>query len=175
MQKRAVLLHHADLAAQRGLRDSGDVLPINQNAARFRVVEPQQKLHQRGFARTRPAHKPDLFARFDDHIQILQTAPVAPIVMGQALHFDLALGQLQRLRTGFVHQFDRLGDGLHPLGHDAKLPEEGRQRPHDPARHPVQPQHQGRGRSHCPDRCHALHPKDNRPAHDTGDQQSHSA
>ncbi len=53
MQQRAVLLHHADMAAQAVLTHSANILAIDQDLPRIRVVEPQKQLNQGRFTRTR--------------------------------------------------------------------------------------------------------------------------
>jgi hypothetical protein len=51
MQQRSILRHHADAGAQAVLRDVCDVLPIDQNATALQVVEAQQQVDERRFAR----------------------------------------------------------------------------------------------------------------------------
>ena len=48
----AVLLHHANLAAQAGLGDLGDILTIDQDLAVLGVIKAQDQLDQRRFPRT---------------------------------------------------------------------------------------------------------------------------
>ncbi|MNE93451.1 hypothetical protein D3C80_1913040 [compost metagenome] len=52
MQQRRVLRNHADACAKRILRDLGNILPINQDAAFLKIVETQQQIDERGFTRT---------------------------------------------------------------------------------------------------------------------------
>jgi hypothetical protein len=108
MQKRAVLLHHADLVAQAVLRDARDVLPVDQDAPAFHVVEPQEQLHQRRFSRTGPPDQPHLLAGRMVRLQSVQPARAAPVVVGDALEpisplskasgFARRVGQRDRVR-----------------------------------------------------------------------------
>ena len=50
VQQRGVLRHHADLRPQAVLRDVGDVLAVDQDAARLQVVEAQQQVDERRLA-----------------------------------------------------------------------------------------------------------------------------
>ena len=65
VQQRGVLRHHADLRAQAVLRDVGDVLAVDQDAARLQVVEAQQQVDERRLAGARAADQADLLARRD--------------------------------------------------------------------------------------------------------------
>ena len=74
MQQRGVLRHHADLRAQAVLRDVGDVLAVDQDAARFQVVEAQQQVDQRRLAGAGAADQPDLLARPDQQREVVDDA-----------------------------------------------------------------------------------------------------
>ncbi|MNS97763.1 hypothetical protein D3C72_1321090 [compost metagenome] len=63
VQQRGVLRDHADLCAQAFLRDRGDVLAVDQDAAALDVVESQQQVDQRRLAGAGGADQPDLLAR----------------------------------------------------------------------------------------------------------------
>jgi hypothetical protein len=65
VQQRGVLRDHADLRAQAVLRDAGDVLAVDQDAALLQVVEAQQQVDQRALAGARAADQADLLARAD--------------------------------------------------------------------------------------------------------------
>ncbi len=77
VQQRGVLRHQADLAAQRILRDVGDVLPVDEDAAALDVVEAQQQVDQRRLAGARAADQPDLLAGRDGQRQILDDPALA--------------------------------------------------------------------------------------------------
>ena len=51
VQQAAVLADHADMGAQTVLGHACDVLPVNRNAPRFRIVKPQHKFNQGRLAR----------------------------------------------------------------------------------------------------------------------------
>ena len=65
VQQRGVLRHHRDLRAQAFLRDVGDVLAVDQDAALFEVEEAQQQVDQRRLAGAGAADQADLLARLD--------------------------------------------------------------------------------------------------------------
>ncbi len=65
MKKRCVLCDHADACTKRVLRDLGNVLAVNQNAALFEIVEAQQQIDQRGFTRTRTTDEANLLSSLD--------------------------------------------------------------------------------------------------------------
>ena len=71
MQQRGVLRDHADLRAQAVLRDVGDVLPVDQDAAALDVVEAQQQVHDRALAGARAADQADLLAGPDVQREIV--------------------------------------------------------------------------------------------------------
>ena len=71
MQQRGVLRDHADLGTQAVLRDVGDVLAVDQDAAAFEVVETQQQVDERRLAGARASDQTDLLARPNGQRQIL--------------------------------------------------------------------------------------------------------
>ena len=64
--QRGILRHHADLRAQAVLRDAGDVLAVDQDAAALQVVEAQQQVDERRLAGARAADEAHLLASADD-------------------------------------------------------------------------------------------------------------
>ena len=63
MQQRGVLRHHGNLRAQALLRDAGDVLAVDQDAAAFEVEEAQQQVDHGRLAGAGAADEADLLAR----------------------------------------------------------------------------------------------------------------
>ena len=63
VQQRGVLRHHRDLRAQAFLRDRGDVLAVDQDAAALDVEEAQQQVDRGRLAGAGAADQPDLLAR----------------------------------------------------------------------------------------------------------------
>src|SRR5262249_29700396 len=55
VQQRGVLRDHGDLRAQALLRDRGDVLAVDQDAATFEIEEAQQQIDHRRLAGAGPA------------------------------------------------------------------------------------------------------------------------
>ena len=62
MEQRGVLGDHADLRAQALLRDLGDVLAVDEDAAVLQIVEAQQQVDERRLAGAGAADKADLLA-----------------------------------------------------------------------------------------------------------------
>src|SRR6056297_2006606 len=112
------------MAAQAFLRDLGNVVPVDQDAATVGVVESQEQLDERGLARARSAHEPHALARLDRQRYSLYSAKTLAVVMSQVLDVDASFLEVEFLRAGLVHQRDRLRDGLHAFLDDTKVPEE---------------------------------------------------
>ena len=94
MQERGVLRDKPDLRAQAVLPDGGDILPVDEDAPQFEIVEAQQNINERGLARARRPDKPNLLARPDRKRQVLDQPAVAPIMEADSLVADFALGNL---------------------------------------------------------------------------------
>ena len=69
MQQGCILRDHADGGAQAFLRDVGDVLAVDADAAGAHVIKAQQQVGDGGFARTGAADEADLFAGLDDKVE----------------------------------------------------------------------------------------------------------
>src|SRR5690606_35240709 len=69
VQQRGVLGDHADLRAQAGLVDLGDVLAVDENTPAFHVVQAQQQVDQGRLAGPGGAYQADLLARADIQVQ----------------------------------------------------------------------------------------------------------
>ena len=61
-------LDHGDLVAERGQRQRADVVAVDQDAPRRRVVEPRQEVEDRGLARARAADEGDAHPRLDHQV-----------------------------------------------------------------------------------------------------------
>ena len=173
VQERRLLLDHADAGAQAGLLDRADVLPVDEDAAALGLVKAQEQLHERRFPRPRAAHDADLLAGADRQVDAMEPpAPAAAIAVAEPAQLDRAAHPVDRAGARRIGERDRLGDGLEPLGDDTERAEEPRQRPHDPARHRIEPQRErGRGR-HRADARLPLHPEPERPARDRDDEKA---
>src|SRR5579884_3512501 len=55
VEQHSFLKHQADLLAQRVLRETPDILPIDFNHARYRLIEARNQTDERALARARPA------------------------------------------------------------------------------------------------------------------------
>ncbi len=72
MEEDRLLRHQRKLRAQRYLRCTSDLLPIDQDAAFVQVVEPLQQLHKRRLARTGVADQPNTFSRLNAQGEIAE-------------------------------------------------------------------------------------------------------
>ncbi|MCW0416310.1 hypothetical protein NB689_002064 [Xanthomonas sacchari] len=152
VQQRGVLGDQADLLTQALLGDAGDVLPVDQDAALLQVVQPQQHVDQGRLAGAGRPDQADLLARA--HLQVEPgDDPAALAVMEvDVLEADLAALHAQRHRVGAILHLCRLRDGLHAVLHRTDVLEDAVDRPHDPAGHVVDADHQAGGQG---DRAHA--------------------
>ena len=64
-QQHRILAHHRDLVAQAGERQRADVVAVDQDAPRRRVVEPRQQVEDRRLARARAADEGAAHAGLD--------------------------------------------------------------------------------------------------------------
>ncbi len=143
VQQRGVLRHHADLGAQAVLRHPRDVLPVDQDAAAFEVVQAQQQRHDGRLAGPARAHEPDLLPRRHPQREVVENAAALLAVMEpHPLEADLAAIHHQRRGVRRVHQPVRLGDGAHRLLEHAHVLEHAAHRLHHPARHGDDAHHQ---------------------------------
>ena len=90
MQQRGVLRHHADLAAQRLLRDLRDVLAVDEDAPALEVVEAQEQVDERRLAGAGAADEADLLARPDGQREVLDDLRLPAVVEAGVLEADLA-------------------------------------------------------------------------------------
>src|SRR5690606_13159897 len=112
MQQRRVLRDHADVPAQRLLRDLGDVLPVDRDPPRLNVVEAEQQVHERRLAGARAADEADLLAGADLERQVLYHAGLRGVVEAHVLEADLAAGHDELARIRAVGDRERLRQRL---------------------------------------------------------------
>ena len=143
MQQRGVLGDDRDLRAQRFLRDAGDVLAVDQDAAFLDVEEAQQQVDRRRLAGAGAADQADLLARLHGEVEAVEhrisALPVAghdlaAVAETQVLEHDLATRDLELRRLRRVGEPDRLRDRHHAFLHDADVLEDVGHLPGDPAR-----------------------------------------
>src|SRR6185436_19376774 len=107
VEQGGVLGHHADLGAQALLGDLGDILAVNDNAARFEVVEPKKQADERRLPGAGATDEADLLARLQGKRQILDNAAlvaiaVLAVVESDRLETNLAAIDLERLGIGRI-------------------------------------------------------------------------
>ena len=163
MQERGVLGDEPDLGAQRILGDGGDVLAVDQDAAAFQIVEPQQQVDQRRLARTGPSDQPDLLARLDDQRQIVDQPAFAAVMEFDASHNGPRhAARWSAVALGASVTVIGLGYRLHAFLHHADILEDVRHHEHDPAGHVVDADDQRRRQRHRAERDAALAPQPER-------------
>ena len=65
MEQRDILRHHRDRLAQALLRDAGNILAVDRDAAVLDIVEALQQNEQAGFAAAGLTDQPDPLARLE--------------------------------------------------------------------------------------------------------------
>ena len=86
-----VLLHDADVAAQRFLRVIADVNVVDQDRALHDVVEPHQQMAHRGLAAAGRTDERELFTRFDREVDMIEDLTAAFIMKADVTELDFAL------------------------------------------------------------------------------------
>ncbi len=102
VEQHRVLRNHADVPAQRGLRDRADVLAVDKDAAAADVEEAEQQARQGGFAGAAGAHHGELAPGRDDEVDLLEDGAAGVVGEAHALEAHLACAHLQFRRAGRV-------------------------------------------------------------------------
>ena len=134
VQKRGVLRHHRDLRAQRILRDAGNVLAVDEDAAALEIEEAQEQVNQRRLASAGSSDEADLLAGPHRKAQVVNQPVLAPIAEAHILEAHLAARHRHGLGMRTVGQAERPGDGQHALLHDADVLVDAGDLPGDRAR-----------------------------------------
>ncbi len=172
MQERGILGDHADLLAQAFLRDVGNVLVVDQDAAAFQVVQAQQYVDQGRLAGTGRTHQADLLARLHHQVEACDHAALLAVVEVDALEVHATAGHLQRHRVLAVLHGQRLGNGGDAILYRTDVLEDAVDGPHDPAGHVVDADHQaGRERDRADSDVAAI-PQPQGQATGTGNQET---
>ncbi len=100
MQQRGVLRHHRDLRAQAFLRDAGDVLAVDQDAAVLEVEEAQQQIDERRFAGAGAADQADLLAGLDVEDEPVDQPALAAVAEAHVVEAHLAARDVERRGVG---------------------------------------------------------------------------
>ncbi|MNL18460.1 hypothetical protein D3C87_1396050 [compost metagenome] len=143
VQQGSILGDHADGAAQAVLRDVRDVLPVNANLPAVDVVEAQQQVDQRGFARARAANQADFFARANVQAQAIEHLAFAAVVEADIVEGDRPAGGHQHTRVRRILHLGAAGQCCHAILHGADALEQRGHLPHDPVRHAIDTQRHG--------------------------------
>ena len=166
VQQRGVLRDHADRRAQTVLRDAGDVLAVDQDAARLQVVKAQQQVDDRALARTRAADQADLLAGAHAQRQVVDDPRALALAVAevQMRELQLAACHAQRHRIRPVEHGVRPRQRVDAVLHRADLLEQVGHLPHHPVRDAVQAQRHRGGRRHRADADLPLRPQPQRGA-----------
>ena len=97
VEQHGVLRDDADRRAQAGLRDLGDVLAVDGDAPRGRVVEAIEQAADGRLAGARRADDGAAGARRDVEVDALQDLPLRLVAEAHVLEPDVAVGDAQRL------------------------------------------------------------------------------
>ena len=159
VQQRGVLRDHPDLRAQAVLLHGGDVLPVDADHALFDVVEAQQQVDHGALARAGAADQPDLLARPDVQVEVVDDCATPAVAEGDVLETDLAARDLQRRCAGPVDDRVRPRQRTHAVLDRADVFEQRGHLPHDPVRDAVQAQRHGTRRRHRADADVAARPE----------------
>ena len=159
VQQRGILRDHADIGAQRILRDFGDVLPVDQDAPALDVVEAQEQVDQRRLARAGAPHQADFLAGPDCQRQVLDHALLLPVVEADMVQNDLAVRNDKFLRAGLVLDEARQRDRCDAVLYGADILEQAGHLPHDPLRHAPQADDETDRRRDRADGHHLAEPK----------------
>ena len=107
MEQGNVLRHDADGFAQAFLRDAGDVLTVDQNAAVLHVVETLQQREQSRFTAAGRANEADAFARHEAQVQVLENLLAVAVAEIDVLEPDAGAAPDQRRRLRMIAQLVR--------------------------------------------------------------------
>src|SRR5882672_3951982 len=109
VEEQRFLLHDRHLPAQALLRDVGDILPVDRDAAAIEVVQPLHELDEGRLARARPSDKADALARRDADRQGVVDLPVERrIAKAHLVELDVAARDRHLRGTGPVLDAERL-------------------------------------------------------------------
>ena len=137
VEQHGILRDDADCGAKAGLGDFGDVLPVDGDPARGRVVEAVEQPGDRRFARARRPDDGAAGARRDDDVEAFEDFAGGLVAELDILEPDFAAADVQRLGAGRVDDFGRrVEKAEHRLHVDQALPD----RAIDPAEHVERPE-----------------------------------
>ena len=89
-----------DRVAQALLRDAGDVLPVDQDAAGLHVVEALQQREQGRLAGSRRADQADALARHEAQVQVLEDLLALAVAELDCSNFTLAPRRTSGVASG---------------------------------------------------------------------------
>ena len=98
-QQHRFLAHHRDLVAQRGQRQRAEVVAVEQDPARGRVVEPRQQVEDRGLAGAGAPDEGDPLPGLDRQREVLERDVAVGIGEVHVLEADLA-DRARQMRPG---------------------------------------------------------------------------
>jgi hypothetical protein len=123
-------------------------LTVDANLAPVHVIEAQQQVDQRGFARAGTAHQTDFFARADGQAQAVEHLAFAVVVEVHVVEGHCAAGGHQHFCIRRILHLRAPGQGRHAILNGADVLEQRGHLPHDPVGHAVDPQRHGGNRRH---------------------------
>ena len=105
IEQHRILRHHADGGAQRHLRDVGDVLSVDGDLTRLRLVKPVEQPREGRFARSRRPHHRNRLSGRDFKTDAAQDRTFGHIAEHDIVEPDRAGADLQGLGRGIIGHF----------------------------------------------------------------------
>src|SRR3954454_22092847 len=108
MEQRDVLRKHSNGLAQALLGDLGDILAVDRDVPRLRIVESLQQREQARLAAAGLADEADALARLQAQREALEQLVTAGIVEGDVIEGNRCTAPDQRFGFGMITQLMRL-------------------------------------------------------------------
>ncbi len=96
VEEEGVLIHDADVITEGGLLNAFDIMPINEDAAFFGIVEAHEEGEEGGLPCSTWTDEGVAFPRFDSEIDALDGGDAFLVVEGEVFEGDLALDVFER-------------------------------------------------------------------------------
>ncbi|MNZ94205.1 hypothetical protein D3C78_1133060 [compost metagenome] len=125
------------------MRHLCNVLSVNANLPAVDIIEAQQQVDERGFARAGAAYQADFFTRANIQAQAIEHLAFAIVVEAHIVEGDRAAGGHQHTCIRRILHLGAAGEGGHAILHGADALEQRSHLPHDPVRHAIDTQRHG--------------------------------
>src|SRR5262249_28276422 len=119
-----ILGNQAELGMQRVLAHALDVLAVDQDPPRLRIVQAQYQAHEGGFPRAGESHQPDPLPRWNGHVQAAEDRLLGRVAEGDIAELHPAAGNGKLDRVGQIDNLMRPDDGVNAVRHIPDVLEE---------------------------------------------------